>query len=112
MKNLLLILALLSLAVPAAAQKKMYQCGSQYQDRPCEGAKEAPKPAAAPASAKSAPAPSRAASEERKRIRCENYARQVDEMKQKEAASSNPEMRENMGVQRKVLEARMVGESC
>ncbi|MSQ71455.1 MAG: hypothetical protein EXR27_09230 [Betaproteobacteria bacterium] len=112
MKSLLLLLVLVVLAAPAVAQKKLYHCGSQYQDRPCEGAKEAPKPAAAPTSAKSSPAPSRAAIEERKRIRCENYARQVDEMKQKEAASSNPEMRENMGVQRKALEARMVGESC
>ncbi len=112
MKKLLLILAFLAFAAPAVAQKKMYRCGSQYQDRPCEGPRDTPRPAAAPEASRTATAPSRAASEERKQIRCENYGRQVEEMKHKEASVSNPQMRENMSVQRQALEARMAGERC
>jgi hypothetical protein len=112
MRKLLLVLALLALAAPAAAEKKMYRCGSQYQDRPCEGPKDAARPAAGPEAAKTAAAPSNARGEERKQIRCENYGRQVDEIKRMETGSSNPQLRENMSVQRKALEARMLSERC
>lgn len=112
-KNTFLLAAALALAsvlaaFPAQAQKKMYRCGSNYQDRPCDQAQAAPKPAAAaPVKAETAPAPqSRAAYQQQ--LRCENYGRQMDELRDKQNA-----MKTNvLDGQIRSLETRMKADSC
>lgn len=113
MKRAVALIALALFASPAVAQKKMYRCGTQYQDRPCDSAKakasEAPSPAAAPAS------PTRSAQDERleaqKKIRCENFSRQRDELRDKQRAS-NKQVADSMGTQLKTIEDRIRSDGC
>lgn len=102
------VLALSAVFPQAHAQKKMYRCGSNYQDRPCD---------AAPAPAAAKPAPQQASvpvAEQRaayqKKLRCENYGRQVDELHDKQKAV--PKDARLYDAQIKSLETRMKGDSC
>ena len=110
MKPMIAVIALALLSGPALAQKKMYRCGSQYQDRPCDESHAAPK-AAAPSTA----APARTASEERrasqKQIRCENFGRQREDLGKKQA-DANKQIAEGMDAQIKALDRRMAEEGC
>lgn len=96
-------------AFPAQAQKKMYRCGSNYQDRPCDQTPVAPKPAAAAPVKAEVPAStpsSRAAYQQQ--LRCENFGRQMDELKEKQQG-----MKSNLlDGQIKSLESRMKSDSC
>src|SRR5207253_3026027 len=81
MKGLIAV-AILALATSWPAEqahaqgKKMYKCGSQFQDRPCDGGPPAAaaKPAPAPAAPQKTASP---AEEQRRQIRCDNWGRQV-----------------------------------
>lgn len=124
-------------APDALAQgKPMYRCGSNYQDRPCDGAvpgtaKAAPAPGAkavpaAAETAKAAPAgspPGAAAgttatsaapvltkAQQQRQIRCENFGRQLDELKDRQKAA--PNQAEAMGVQIRSLQSRMSADGC
>ena len=104
-------IALLGLLVAfgaVAADKKMYRCGNVFQERPCEG----PKPAAPKAEAAKQDGPSQAAMESRKKIRCENFERQVTELVAREKAEKNAETLRGWVSQRRVLEDRMKADSC
>lgn len=93
-------------ASPVQAQKKMYRCGSNYQDRPCDQV-PAPRPAAAEVKAEAAPAPQTKAAYQRQ-LRCENYGRQMAELKEKQKG-----MKSNLlDGQIRSLEGRMKGDSC
>ena len=118
-------IGLMSLASsPALAQKKMYRCGSQYQDRPCEGgagAQPAAKGADKSANAVTQAAPTaagtqRTAAEERavqqRQIRCENYGRQREELIEKKKGMVAGGGADSMTAQVKVLESRMQSDGC
>ena len=111
MKRAAALIALALLASPAVAQKKMYRCGSQYQDRPCDSAKaKAPDaPPTAPASTSSSAQEDKR--EAQKRIRCENFGRQRDELRDKQRAS-NKAVADSMGAQLKALEDRIRNDGC
>jgi hypothetical protein len=123
-------------APAALAQgKQMYRCGSNYQDRPCDGA--------APAAAKAASAqgatgkaaipaadaakagtsataagtttanaspPVLTKAQQQRQIRCENFGRQLDELKERQKAA--PNQAEAMGVQIRSLQSRMGADGC
>ena len=93
-----------------AGAKKMYRCGTNFQDKPCDGSAPVPvasAPAAAPAKAASAASPAPAAktvapaapeptkmsaaearSAQQKQIRCENFSRQATELRDRQKATS------------------------
>ena len=112
----LLVLVCLMPAHEALAQKKMYRCGSNYQDRPCDAgpppaaAAGAAKPAA-PAQAATAPAESAADKKAafQRQVRCENYGRQMGELRQRQKGMQEGAMLE---AQIKALDSRMKGDSC
>ncbi len=109
MRWIALIGLLLSFGIAAAEPgKKMYRCGNVFQERPCEG----PKPAAPKVEATKQDGPSQAALESRKRIRCENFERQVTELVGREKAEKNAELLNGWITQRKVLEERMKSDNC
>jgi hypothetical protein len=117
MKSLAVCAAILGLALlPAGAvhaQKKMYKCGSQFQDRPCDGGPAAP--AAAPKPAAPAPTATKAsasAEEGRRQIRCDNMGRQVLDLRQREQKEQNVEAAKNYAAQRSVVESRMKTDKC
>ena len=109
----LLVLVCMAPVHEALAQKKMYRCGSNYQDRPCDAA---PAPAAAAKSA--APAQAAAGASEsaadkkaafQRQVRCENYGRQMDELRVRQKGMKEGTMLE---AQIKALDNRMKGDSC
>ena len=109
MRWIALIGLLLSLGVTAAEPgTKLYRCGNVFQERPCEG----PKPAAAKVEAVKQDGPSQAALESRKKIRCENFERQVTELIDREKTEKNAEILNGWVTQRKVLEERMKSDNC
>ncbi len=117
MKGLITV-AILALATSWPAEqvhaqgKKMYKCGSQFQDRPCDGgppaaaAKPAPAPAAAPQKT------SNAAEEQRRAIRCDNWGRQVLDLRQREKNEKNADAAKGIAGQRINLESRMKSDGC
>ena len=117
--------------------KSMYRCGNNYQDRPCDGggpgaakaaspAPAAPSPApaakAAPAAAvkaaavpaappaEAAKAPVMTKAQQQRQIRCENFGRQLDELRDRQKAA--PQQAESVGVQIKSLQSRMSVDNC
>jgi hypothetical protein len=100
----------------AQAQKKMYKCGSQFQDRPCEGtapaAKGAPAPMAAPAPAAAPVAAKSSNDDARRQIRCDNWQRQVDDLTDRAKSEQNTVAAQALANQRTSLLARMKGDSC
>ena len=104
------MIVLVVLAGPAAAQK-LYRCGNQYQDRPCASTKrQAPEENSTAAA--TAPSAREVRREERmKQIRCENFGRQRDELREKQRAS-NKQIAESLGAQLKALEERMRTDGC
>jgi len=112
-KNTCFLAAMLALGAAMAAasvqaQKKTYRCGSIYQDRPCEQAPVAPKPAAAAAKTESAAPQSRAAYQQQ--LRCENYGRQMTELRERQKGLT--QQSNLMDAQIKSLEGRMKGDNC
>ena len=111
-------------ATSALAQKKMYRCGSQYQDRPCEAgtpAQPAAKSAEKSVNAMNQATPAaagtqRTAAEERalqqRQIRCENYGRQRDELVERRKGMVAGGGADSMTSQVKVLESRMQSDGC
>jgi hypothetical protein len=133
-KTLVVILIAMSWTAPVTAQqasaKKMYRCGTNFQDKPCDGsAPAAAAPAAVPGKAVAAVSPAPAAksvapaapeptkvsaaearSAQQKQIRCENFSRQATELRDRQKAT--PQYAESIGVQLKSLETRMSADSC
>lgn len=105
-------------AFHASAQKKMYKCGSQFQDRPCDGS----APAAGPAPAAKGPAPapvvapvaakSVSVEESRRQIRCENWGRQLLDLREREKSMKDGEAAKGLAVQREAAESRMKADHC
>lgn len=105
-----LLLVAVSVVPQALAQKKMYRCGTNYQDRPCDGAVPVGKAAPAPAAAAApAPAPAEKKSDFQRQVRCENYGRQMDELRERQKSMKQADMLDG---QIKALEGRMKGDSC
>jgi len=118
-KTLVVILIAMSWTVPATAQqagaKKMYRCGTNFQDKPCDGSAPAAVAPAAKSVAPAAPEPTKvsaadARSAQQKQIRCENFSRQAAELRDRQ--KSTPQYAESIGVQLKSLETRMSTDSC
>lgn len=93
----------------AEPAKKMYRCGNLIQERPCEGPKAAPVVEKVEAPKQG---PSQATLESRKKIRCENYDRQITELRDKETAEKNADLRKGFINQRLALQSRMKNDDC
>ena len=93
----------------AEPAKKMYRCGNLIQERPCEGPKAAPVVEKAEVPKQG---PSQATLDSRKKIRCENYERQISELRDKEGTEKNVDLRKGLINQRLVLQGRMKTDEC
>jgi hypothetical protein len=93
----------------------MYKCGSQFQDPPCDGgppAAAAPAPkAATPVATADKKGPS-TAEENRRQIRCDNWGRQVLDLRQREQSEKNDVAAKGFATQRSNLERSMKGDNC
>jgi hypothetical protein len=106
-----LILALVLALGPASAiaQKKMYRCGNQYQERPCEGPK-----AAATGSDPQKPQESDAKRQEREQAiqqsKCENYAEELADINKRIKAGADDKVMDQFLRRQKEMNNRIARE--
>lgn len=93
MFRLIVALAIACSCSTALAQKKMYRCGNQFQERPCEGPKT---DAAASSAAKAGPEQKQetaATRQERElaihQAKCENYAEELGDISRRIKAGAD-----------------------
>ncbi|MBE0612612.1 MAG: hypothetical protein IH604_02980 [Burkholderiales bacterium] len=93
------------------AQKKMYRCGNQFQERPCEG----PKPRAAASSADK-PDPQQQQETEAKRrereqaihqTKCENYAEELADIERRIQAGADKDVMDQFRRRQKEMRIRI-----
>ena len=100
---------------PALAQKKMYRCGNQYQERPCEG----PKADAAPAAAANADtqqqqqeAVAKRQARERsiQQAKCENYTEELGDIDKRIKAGADDKVMDQYLRRQKEMKLRIARE--
>ena len=108
MIRLILVVAIACSCSLALAQKKMYRCGNQFQERPCAGpkAEAAASPAADPQQADTA-----AKRQEREqaihRAKCEDYAEELADIERRIKAGADKEVIDQFKSRQKEMRIRI-----
>ncbi len=109
MVRLIAALAIACSCSPALAQKKMYRCGNQFQERPCEG----PKTDAA-ASAKADPQQEQEIAAKRRerelaihQAKCENYAEELGDIDRRIKAGAEAKVMDQFMRRQKEMNIRI-----
>ena len=111
MIRLIVVFAIACSCSPALAQKKMYRCGNQYQERPCEGPKAdaAASPAATPDPQRRQEAEARR--REREQVihlaKCENYAEELADIERRIRAGADQEVMDQFKRRQKEMRIRI-----
>ncbi|HEY5293747.1 MAG TPA: hypothetical protein VIJ43_15690 [Burkholderiales bacterium] len=114
MLRLILALAIACSCSPALAQKKMYRCGNQFQERPCEG----PKTDAASSSAAKADPQQKQETEAKRQERelaiqqakCENYAEELGDINRRLRAGADEKVMDQFMRRQKEMNIRIARE--
>lgn len=109
----ILALALACAPAPALAQKKMYRCGNQYQERPCEGPKtEAPAAANANPQRQQESTAKRAEREQAiQQAKCENYTEELADIEKRISAGADAKVMDQFLRRQKEMKIR-IGREC
>ena len=98
MLRMILAFAIACACSAALAQKKMYRCGNQFQERPCAGPKtEAAVPSAAKADAQQQQddaAKRREREQALRQTKCDNYAEELADIDRRIKAGADKEVLE------------------
>ena len=114
MIRLIVALAIACSSGPALAQKKMYRCGNQYQERPCEGPKAEPAASSAATSnpqSRDAAAKREEREQEIRRARCESYAEELADVNKHIEAGAEQEVMAQFKLRQKEMQLR-IERSC
>jgi len=111
MIRLIVALAIAGSSATVLAQKKMYRCGNQFQERPCEG----PKSEAGPSSTGRSDPQQRQESEAKRRAReqaihqakCENYAEELADIERRIQAGADGEVMDQFRRRQKEMRIRI-----
>lgn len=111
MFRLVVALAIVCSCSPALAQKKMYRCGNQYQERPCEGPKTDTAPSAA---AKADPQQQQEIAAKRQereqalhQAKCENYAEELGDIDRRIKAGADAKVMDQFMRRQKEMNVRI-----
>jgi len=110
MLRLLIALALAASSGAALAQKKMYRCGNQFQERPCAGPKTG---ADAAGSAQAEPQQGESAAKRREReqaihqAKCENYADELADIERRIKAGADKDVMDQFKRRQKEMRSRI-----
>jgi hypothetical protein len=111
MVRLIAALAIACSCNPALAQKKMYRCGNQFQERPCEGPKT---DAAASSAAKADPQQKQETAARRKerelaihQAKCENYAEELGDINRRIKAGADEKVMDQFMRRQKEMNIRI-----
>ena len=113
MFRLIVALAVACSCSPALAQKKMYRCGNQYQERPCEGPKvEAPPSAAAKADQQQQEMTTKRQEREQAihQAKCENYAEELGDIEKRIKAGADEKVMDQFLSRQKEMKIRIARE--
>jgi hypothetical protein len=98
----------------ALAQKKMYRCGNQFQERPCEGPKS---DAASAAAAKSDPQQQQDVAAKRqereqaiRQAKCENYTEELGDIDKRMRAGADDKVMDQYQRRQKEMNIRIARE--
>ena len=114
MIRLIVALALACSCSAALAQKKMYRCGNQFQERPCEGPKS---DATSAAVAKSDPQQQQDAAAKRqereqsiRQSKCENYTEELGDIDKRMKAGADDRVMDQYQRRQKEMNIRIARE--
>ena len=93
----------------ALAQKKMYRCGNQYQERPCAGpqAPAASTQAADPQQQKEIAAKRREREQAIHQAKCENYAEELRDIERRIQTGAEPDVMDQFKRRQKEMRIRI-----
>ena len=96
----------------ALAQKKMYRCGNQYQERPCEGPKTEASPSATAANSQQQDAATKRQERERSilQAKCENYSEELADIDKRIKAGADDTVMDQFLRRQKEMKARIARE--
>jgi hypothetical protein len=111
MVRLIVALAIACSCSAALAQKKMYRCGNQFQERPCEGPKT---DAAASSAAKADPQQKQETAVKRQereqaihQAKCENYAEELGDINRRIKAGADEKVMDQFLRRQKEMNIRI-----
>ncbi|MFH1044382.1 MAG: hypothetical protein V1796_04890 [Pseudomonadota bacterium] len=114
MFRLVVALAIACSCSPALAQKKMYRCGNQFQERPCEGPKT---DAAASAAAKADPQQQQEMAAKRQereqailQAKCQNYSGELGDIDRRIKAGADDKVMDQYLRRQKEMNIRIARE--
>ena len=113
MFRLVVALAIACACSPALAQKKMYRCGNQYQERPCEGPKTETAPAAAKTNLQQQQELAAKRQEREQAIhqaKCENYAEELGDIDRRIKAGADDKVMDQYLRRQKEMNTRIARE--
>ncbi len=100
---------------PVLAQKKMYRCGNQFQERPCEGPKadgaSSPAVKADPQQTQEAAAKRQEREQAIHQAKCENYAEELGDINRRIKAGADNEVMDQFMRRQKEMNIR-IGREC
>jgi flagellar motility protein MotE (MotC chaperone) len=112
MLRLIVVLVIVFGGGSALAQKKMYRCGNQYQERPCEGPKA--DAAAQPGTTKSDPQKEQEAAAKRQereqavhQAKCENYGEELADVSKRIKAGADEKVMDQLNRRKREMETRI-----
>ena len=115
MLRLIVVVAIVFSGGNALAQKKMYRCGNQFQERPCEGPKS--DAAVQTSSRGDAQTEQDAAAKRQQReqairtAKCENYAEELDDVTRRIKAGADDKVTDQLSRRKREMESR-IGREC
>ncbi len=109
MVRLIVAFAIACSCSPALAQKKMYRCGNQFQERPCEGPKtDAAAAAKADPQQKQETAAKRQEREQAIHLaKCENYAEELSDINRRIKAGADEKVMDQFLRRQKEMNIRI-----
>ena len=114
MFRLIVALAIACSCSPVLAQKKMYRCGNQFQERPCEGPKTDTAPSAAAKADPQQQQEMAAKRQEREQAlhqaRCDNYADELGDIDRRIRAGADDKVMDQFLRRQKEMTTRIARE--
>lgn len=111
MTRLIALLALALACTPALAQKKMYRCGNQFQERPCEGPKsEAAAGKAGPQKQEESAAKREQREQRIREAKCEDYAEELGDIDKRISAGADAKVMDQYARRQKEMKNRIARE--
>ncbi len=110
MTRLIVVLAFALACAPALAQKKMYRCGNQYQERPCEGPKTDAAAKADPQKQQETAAKREEREQAIHQAKCENYAEELGDIERRIKAGADDKVMDQFLRRQKEMKTRIARE--